>query len=110
MSGRDRFLYGAGAGAVARRTYYSQRAEESGAMAEPVVAQKSPFAVDVQAGRSYWWCACGRSRNQPFCDGSHKGSEFSPIEFKADAAQKVFFCGCKNSGKRPMCDGTHNRL
>ena len=79
-------------------------------MAEPVVAQKAPFAVEVQAGRSYWWCACGRSKNQPFCDGSHKGSEFSPVEFKADAARQVFFCGCKSSGKRPLCDGTHNRL
>lgn len=79
-------------------------------MAEPVVAQKSPFGVEVQAGRSYWWCACGRSKNQPFCDGSHKGTEFSPVEFKADTARQVFFCGCKSSGKRPVCDGTHNRL
>jgi CDGSH-type Zn-finger protein len=79
-------------------------------MADPVVAQKSPFAVEVQAGRSYWWCACGQSKNQPFCDGSHKGSEFSPVEFKADAARQVFFCGCKSSAKKPMCDGTHNRL
>ena len=79
-------------------------------MAEPVVAQKAPFPVEVEAGRSYWWCACGRSSNQPFCDGSHKGTAFAPVEFKADAARKVFFCGCKSSSRQPMCDGTHSRL
>ena len=79
-------------------------------MAEPVMAQKSPYAFDVQEGRTYWWCACGLSKRQPFCDGSHKGSEFSPREYKAEASRTVYFCGCKRSGKTPLCDGAHNRL
>lgn len=79
-------------------------------MADPVMAQKSPFAVEVQEGRSYWWCACGMSKRQPFCDGSHKGSAFSPIEYKAAASRTVYFCGCKRTGKSPLCDGAHNRI
>jgi len=79
-------------------------------MSKPEIAQKSPYAVDVEAGKKYWWCACGRSKKQPFCDGSHKGSEFSPMEYTADKAGKVWFCGCKQTGKAPLCDGTHNKL
>lgn len=79
-------------------------------MSEPVIAQKSPIGVDVEAGKTYWWCACGRSQNQPFCDGSHKGTEFSPKKFDADATKKVFFCACKQSGNKPLCDGTHNKI
>lgn len=79
-------------------------------MPEPNIAQKAPFKVEVQAGKSYWWCACGRSAKQPFCDGSHKGSAFSPIEYKAGKSGPVFFCGCKHSGSKPVCDGTHKRL
>ena len=79
-------------------------------MADPVIAQKSPFKFDVFAGKSYFWCACGRSKNQPFCDGSHKGSEFSPKKYDATENKTVFFCGCKHSGKTPFCDGTHSRL
>lgn len=79
-------------------------------MAEPVIAQKEPYAVDVTAGRSYWWCACGRSSKQPFCDGSHKDTEFSPLEYKAAKDGKVWFCGCKHTAKAPMCDGTHSKL
>ncbi|HEX6959209.1 MAG TPA: CDGSH iron-sulfur domain-containing protein [Ferrovibrio sp.] len=79
-------------------------------MTEPVIAQKSPYAVEVKAGRSYWWCACGKSAKQPFCDGSHKGSAFAPVEYKATADRTVFFCGCKRSKKAPLCDGSHNSL
>ena len=79
-------------------------------MAEPQIAQKSPFAVEVDAGKAYWWCACGRSKRQPFCDGSHKGSEFNPIEYKAESSKTVYFCGCKHSAAKPLCDGTHARL
>ena len=77
---------------------------------QAVIAQKSPFAVQVEAGKSYWWCACGKSATQPFCDGSHKGSEFSPVEYKANQSETVYFCGCKHSGTSPMCDGTHKKL
>ena len=79
-------------------------------MSQPVVAQKSPYAVEVVAGRSYWWCACGQSKRQPFCDGSHKGTEFTPVEFKADADKTVWFCGCKHTKGAPLCDGSHNAL
>jgi CDGSH iron-sulfur domain-containing protein 3 len=79
-------------------------------MANPLIAQKAPFPVQVEAGRSYWWCACGRSKTQPFCDGSHKGSTFMPKEFKVQQGELIYFCGCKHSAKMPLCDGTHKRL
>jgi CDGSH-type Zn-finger protein len=79
-------------------------------MSEPVVAQKSPYSAQVEAGKSYWWCACGQSKNQPFCDGSHKGGSFVPREYKADASKTVWFCGCKHSKAAPLCDGSHNTL
>jgi CDGSH-type Zn-finger protein len=79
-------------------------------MAEPVIAQKSPFKFDIVQGKSYYWCACGKSQKQPFCDGSHKGSEFSPVKYEAAENKTVFFCGCKHSAKQPFCDGTHSRL
>jgi len=66
--------------------------------------------IDVVAGKSYWWCACGRSKTQPFCDGSHKGSSFTPVEYKAAEDTKVFFCACKRSAKKPLCDGSHKKL
>ena len=79
-------------------------------MSEPRIAQKGPFPVDVEAGKTYFWCACGRSNNQPFCDGSHKVTSFEPIEVTPEESRTVFFCGCKNSGNKPFCDGTHNGL
>lgn len=79
-------------------------------MSEPKIAQKSPYAVDVEEGKSYWWCACGRSKSQPFCDGSHKGTGLSPQEYKAGTSGTVYFCGCKRTGNVPLCDGTHNSL
>lgn len=79
-------------------------------MADPVVAQKSPYPVEVTAGEKYWWCACGKSANQPFCDGSHKGGEFVPTPFEAEESKKVFFCGCKHTQGVALCDGSHNSL
>ncbi|MDE1989899.1 MAG: CDGSH iron-sulfur domain-containing protein [Betaproteobacteria bacterium] len=79
-------------------------------MSDPHIPQKSPYAVDVEAGKSYWWCACGQSKTQPFCDGSHKGGDFSPVEYKADKSGTAYFCGCKHSAKAPLCDGTHKSL
>jgi len=77
---------------------------------QAVIARKSPFAVQVEAGKSYWWCACGKSATQPFCDGSHQGSDFSPVEYKADKSEAVYFCGCKQSANGVLCDGTHKKL
>ncbi|MBI1179465.1 MAG: CDGSH iron-sulfur domain-containing protein [Alphaproteobacteria bacterium] len=79
-------------------------------MPDPVIAQKEPYAVEVKAGRSYWWCACGQSSKQPFCDGSHKDTGFAPVEYKASKDGTAWFCGCKRTGKSPMCDGTHGRI
>ncbi|MDQ3565177.1 MAG: CDGSH iron-sulfur domain-containing protein [Pseudomonadota bacterium] len=78
-------------------------------MTTPVCAQKAPYALDLNAG-PYWWCACGRSKSQPFCDGSHKGSEFSPHQFTLSESQKVWLCGCKQTGSPPYCNGTHKKL
>jgi CDGSH-type Zn-finger protein len=75
----------------------------------PVRASDTPFAVDVVAGQDYWWCACGRSQSQPFCDGSHKVTTLTPMKYTATASGKVFFCGCKASGNKPLCDGTHKK-
>ena len=79
-------------------------------MDQPQIAQKSPYQVDVEAGKSYFWCACGRSKNQPFCDGSHKGTGLSPVQFKPEESKTVWLCGCKQTRTRPMCDGTHKSL
>jgi CDGSH iron-sulfur domain-containing protein 3 len=78
-------------------------------MSAPVRASDTPFPVEVEAGKSYYWCACGKSANQPFCDGSHKGGEFTPIKFDAEESKQVFFCGCKGTGNQPMCDGSHSK-
>jgi CDGSH-type Zn-finger protein len=76
-------------------------------MSTPVRASDTPFAVNVEQGKDYFWCACGQSKNQPFCDGSHKGGTFAPVKFSADASKQVYFCGCKASGSAPLCDGSH---
>jgi CDGSH-type Zn-finger protein len=79
-------------------------------MDKALVAQKSPYEVEVVAGRKYAWCACGRSRAQPFCDGSHKGTGLEPVIFTAEKVEAVYFCGCKQTGDKPFCDGTHSSL
>ncbi|HEY4981563.1 MAG TPA: CDGSH iron-sulfur domain-containing protein [Pseudolabrys sp.] len=79
-------------------------------MSEPDIGGRAPIAIEVEAGKSYWWCACGRSKTQPFCDGSHKDTHFTPVEFRAETSGKVFFCTCKRSARKPTCDGSHKKL
>lgn len=78
-------------------------------MAEPVCAQKSPYVIELEAG-TYFWCACGKSINQPFCDGSHKGTEFTPVQLKLTETTQVALCGCRRTNNVPLCDGTHKTL
>ncbi|MEO1067052.1 MAG: CDGSH iron-sulfur domain-containing protein [Pseudomonadota bacterium] len=77
---------------------------------KPVIAQKSPIPVEVEAGKKYFWCTCGQSSNQPFCDGSHKDTAFTPMMWQAEEDGRKFFCGCKMTDGQPFCDGTHNKL
>ena len=79
-------------------------------MSEPVIARKEPYRAEVEAGKSYAWCACGRSKSQPFCDGSHKGTGLSPHVWKAQKSETIWLCGCKRTAGPPYCDGTHTSL
>jgi len=76
----------------------------------PEFGGRKSIQVKVEAGKSYWWCACGRSKSQPFCDGSHKVTSFMPIEYKAEKSEDVWFCSCKRSAKKPFCDGSHKKF
>ena len=79
-------------------------------MENPVIAQKEPCPIEVEAGKKYFVCSCGKSKKQPFCDGSHEGSDFRPEVYEATDAKTVYFCGCKHSNKFPLCDGAHKEL
>ncbi len=79
-------------------------------MSEPKIAQKGPYPVAVEAGKSYHWCACGHSANQPFCDGSHKGTGMTPVKFEASESKTVYLCGCKHTAHPVFCDGSHAKL
>ena len=77
-------------------------------MSEPVSTQNSPYLLDLATGE-YYYCACGRSKSQPFCDGSHQGTGIEPIPFQVDSGQKVALCGCRKSRTKPFCDGSHSK-
>lgn len=74
------------------------------------IAQKSPFEIELEDGKKFAWCACGLSEKQPYCDGSHKGTDLTPIVEKIEKGKTVYFCGCKQTSTPPYCDGTHNNL
>jgi len=78
-------------------------------MEKPVIAAKQPAMLTLEPG-AYYWCACGKSSNQPFCDGSHKGSGITPVLFKIEEKKTVFLCQCKHTATKPYCDGTHKTL
>ncbi|MBA4171630.1 MAG: glutamate synthase [Hyphomicrobium sp.] len=77
---------------------------------EPVVAQKGPYQVELTEGKPYFFCRCGKSQKQPFCDGAHKGSGIEPMRFIAPSTGTHNLCGCKSTGDEPFCDGSHNML
>ena len=78
-------------------------------MADAVRAGSAPIGVEVEAGKSYWWCSCGKSAKQPFCDGSHNGTDFTPMKYDAPETRKAYFCTCKATSNSPLCDGSHSR-
>ena len=79
-------------------------------MSEPERPQLSPYQVELEAGKSYAWCRCGRSKKQPFCDGSHAGTDIEPFMFTAERTEAALLCGCKDTGDPPYCDGSHMLL
>jgi CDGSH-type Zn-finger protein len=93
-----------------KSTSAAEKSSGGKGMTTPEIAQKAPFRVDVEAGRTYWWCVCGLSQRQPYCDGSHKAGPFTPIEYKPTETGTVWMCGCKRTGNQPLCDGTHNSV
>jgi CDGSH-type Zn-finger protein len=78
-------------------------------MTKAEVAKKGPYQVELKQG-THWWCACGRSANQPLCDGAHSGTDISPVQIKQDEDKMVWLCGCKQTATPPFCDGSHNDL
>ena len=78
-------------------------------MSDPIICQRKPFVQNVQPG-TYWWCACGRSSHQPFCDGSHKGTGLAPERVVLETAATVALCNCKHSANKPYCDGSHSKV
>ena len=79
-------------------------------MTYPVCAQKAPYPTEVEEGKSYYWCACGLSKKQPFCDGSHAGTGMTPMVYEATETKTAWFCGCKATANKPLCDGAHTKL
>lgn len=76
---------------------------------EPKIAQLAPYGLNLEV-KKYWWCSCGESKNQPFCDGSHKTTPYTPVVFEINEPKQVWLCGCKRTKNKPFCDGTHKNI
>ena len=79
-------------------------------MSTPHITQKAPYPTELEAGKTYFWCLCGQSKAQPFCDGSHRGGDFAPMAFTAEKAGVAYLCGCKQTTNAPYCNGSHKSL
>jgi CDGSH iron-sulfur domain-containing protein 3 len=109
---RHRSRYAAGASLNDEDSHGTQQPQscQEVAMSEPKIAAKQPAAVPLEAGKTYAWCACGLSTTQPFCDGSHKITDLTPMVFTAEKTETAYLCQCKRSKSAPFCDGTHKSL
>lgn len=87
-----------------------QDEDKNSSMDKPKIAACFPQQVEIEAGKKYAYCTCGLSENQPFCDGKHKGSNFTPIVFEAEKSETAYYCQCKHTGNAPHCDGTHKTI
>jgi CDGSH-type Zn-finger protein len=78
-------------------------------MSTPVIADKKPAVLELEAG-TYYWCQCGQAQKQPFCDGAHQGTDFTPLAFEVTEKKRVALCNCKHTANPPYCDGAHTKL
>jgi len=78
-------------------------------MTDAICSQAKPYVLELESGE-YWWCSCGRTKTQPFCDGSHEGTSFRPVSFELTEKTQVYLCGCRRTAEAPMCDGAHKKM
>ena len=92
------------------KSYGEQNQKKGDLMSDPTIAAKFPAKAELEPGKNYAWCACGLSKNQPFCDGSHKTTDLKPVIFKVEEKKTAYLCQCKHTKNPPYCDGTHKSL